>query len=98
MPFSPEPLDQNQNNFTEMVLMLPSTNIDKKLRLCSTTWLPKLRIEISLNQISLDMGQYIIYSCARTQVSNSGPKDPLVSNLTFSKIILGTLSVSNSLI
>ena len=26
---SPEPPAQNQNNFTEMVLMLPSTNIDK---------------------------------------------------------------------
>ena len=26
---SPEPLVRNQNNFTEMVLMLPSTKIDQ---------------------------------------------------------------------
>ena len=30
---SPEPLIQNQNNFTEMVFMLPSTKIDQKFEL-----------------------------------------------------------------
>ena len=30
---SPEPLVQNQNNFTEIFLMLPSTKIDQKVKL-----------------------------------------------------------------
>ena len=30
---SPEPVVQNQNNFTEMVLMLPSTKTDQKVQL-----------------------------------------------------------------
>ena len=30
---SPEPLVQNQKNFTEMVLILPSTKIDQKVQL-----------------------------------------------------------------
>ena len=30
---SPEPLVQNQNNFTEMVLILSSTKIDQKVQL-----------------------------------------------------------------
>ena len=46
---SPESLVQNQNNFTEMVLMWPSTKIDQKIKLGRTTWLPELKIEISLN-------------------------------------------------
>ena len=33
MPFSPEPLVQTQNNFTEMDLMLPSTINDQKVQL-----------------------------------------------------------------
>ena len=49
---SPEPLVQNQNNFSEMVLMLPSTKIDQKVQLGCTTWVPKLKIEISLNQLA----------------------------------------------
>ena len=48
---SPEPLVQNQNNFTEMVLMLPSTKIDQKVQLGWTTWLPELKIEVSLNHM-----------------------------------------------
>ena len=73
---SPEPLVQNQNNFTERFLMLPFTKIDQKVQLGWTAWLPELKIEISLNHInhiSLATGQYIIYSYARTQVSNPRP-------------------------
>ena len=44
---NPEPLVQNQNNFTEMILMLPSTLIDQKFQLGRTTRLPELKIEIS---------------------------------------------------
>ena len=35
--------------------------------------LPEIKIEISLNHISLSTGQYIIYSFARIQVSDLGP-------------------------
>ena len=34
---------QNQNNFTEMNLMLPSTKIDQMVFLYWTTWLPELK-------------------------------------------------------
>ena len=68
---SSEPLVQNHNNYTEMVLMLSSTKIGQKVQLSWTTWLLELKIEISLNHISLATGQYIIYSCARTQVRDS---------------------------
>ena len=47
----PEPLVQNQNNFAEMVLILPTTKIDQKGQLGRTTWLPELKIEIPLNHI-----------------------------------------------
>ena len=33
MKSPPEPLVQNPNNFTEMVLILPSTKIDQKVQL-----------------------------------------------------------------
>ena len=69
---SPESLVQIQNNFTEMFLMLPSTKIYQKVQLDLATWLIELSIEISLNHISLATYQYIIYLCARTQVSDPG--------------------------
>ena len=58
-----------------MVLMLPSTEIDQKVQLGLTTRLLELEIEISFKSyhIFLATGQYIIYSCASTQVSDPGP-------------------------
>ena len=47
MKSSPEPLVQNQNDFTEMVLILPSAKIDKKVQAGGTILLPELNIEIT---------------------------------------------------
>ena len=46
----------------------------------SILWPPELKLKknISLNVISFATGQYIIYSCARIQVSDPGPYGPLV--------------------
>ena len=58
---SPEPLVQNQNNSTEIVLILSSSWINQKVQLGWTTWLPELKIEISFKSyISLATDQYII--------------------------------------
>ena len=70
---SPEPLFQIQNNNTEMFLMMPFTKVDLNVYLCWTTWPPELKTEIYLNDISLARGQYIISSCARIHVSDTGP-------------------------
>ena len=51
---------------------MPSTKIDQNVQLSWTTWPPELKIEISLNDISLVTGQYTIL-CASTQVSDPGP-------------------------
>ena len=72
MTSPPEQLVQIQNNFKEMILMMPSTKIDQNVKLSCTTWPPQLKIEISLNDISLVTGQYTIL-CARTQVSIPWP-------------------------
>ena len=75
---------------------MPSTKINQYVQLGWTAWPPELKIEISLNDISLATGQYII-SCARIQVSDPGPKGPLVSQSTFLKnSFRNTISVSNS--
>ena len=63
---SPQKLVRNQKNFTEMILMLPSEGI---------AWLNNMATKVKNRNtfksyhISLATGQYIIYSCVRTQVS-----------------------------
>ena len=52
MKSSSEPLVQNQNNVTEMVLILPTAKIDQKVQVGGTTWRPELNIGISLNHTS----------------------------------------------
>ena len=47
-----EPLVQIQSNFTEM-FMMPFTKIDQNVQLTYTTCQPELKIEIPLNDISL---------------------------------------------
>ena len=76
MKSSPEPLIQIQNNFTEMFLVIPCTKIAYTIQLdCKEP--PKLKIEISFNNISLTTCQNII-SCARIPVSDPGPLGPHV--------------------
>ena len=58
---------QIQNNFTEMFLMMPSINIDDNM---ATRAKNKKK---SLNDISIATSQYIISSCIRIQMSDSGP-------------------------
>ena len=53
--------------------MMSYTKIDQSIQFGWTTWLPEPKIEISINHNSLATGQYIIYPCARIQVSDPGP-------------------------
>ena len=53
-------LNQIQNNFIEIILMMPPTKIDQNVQLRLITWPPELKIEISSNDISLATCQYII--------------------------------------
>ena len=67
----PAPLVQIQNNCTEMFLMIPKNWSECLAQLNNMA--TRAKIEISLNDISLATGQYIIYSCARIRVSDPGP-------------------------
>ena len=57
---------QIQNNFTEMFLMMPLYQNSL------TAWPPELIIKISLNDISIATGQYIIFSWMKIQMSDPG--------------------------
>ena len=56
-----------------MFLMMPSTKIDQTVQFGSSKGLPELKMEISLNDISLATDQYIISTYARIQVRDPGP-------------------------
>ena len=55
-----------------MFPMMPSDKIDQNIQLGWTTWPPELRIEVSISDICLATGQYII-SHASIQMSIPGP-------------------------
>ena len=74
---SPEPLVQNQNNFTEIV---SSCQLPKSIRMFSLASRAKNRNIFKSYNISLATGQYSSYSCAWTQVSDPGALGPHVLN------------------